>query len=130
MKTLLRLGWRNSPTISPRRLFGSLLSLSLPSSTLTTPLSRHRDPHCTPTSPNPGRQTPGPDSRGPSQNRIKLLTGFIQFGTLIIYALIAILIHKLILDACNRRNVVRPARERLPDRGAPGGPRADGAPEH
>lgn len=66
---------RDSPTISPRRLFGSLLSLSLPSSTLTTPLSRHRDPHCTPASPNPGRQTPGPDSRGPSQTRIKLLTG-------------------------------------------------------
>lgn len=175
---------KNSPTIPPRRLFGSLLSLSLPSSTLTTPLSRHRDSHCTPASPNPGRQTPGPDSRGPSQTRIKLLTGkstpktkahhhalpsptqphattkthptalqtatmrdvfmpivpmdadffyrgFIGFGTLIVYALIAILIHKLIFDACNRRNnVVRPARERLPGRGAPGGPRADGAPEH
>lgn len=174
----------NSPTISPRRLFGSLLSLSLPSSTLTTPLSRHRDPHSTPASPRPslGRQTPGPDPRGPFQTRINLsngkstpkiqahspriainnnhltqppernqnslqtaimrdvflpivpcdadffIRGFIQFGTLVVYALIAILIHKLIFDAC-ARNVVRPARERIPG-GAPGGPRADGAPEH
>lgn len=57
------------------------------------------------------------------------IRALIQWGTFFAYGLIAILIHKLIFDACNRRNV-RPARERLAGRGAPGGPRADGAPEH
>lgn len=174
----------NSPTTSPKAaLWQPFIIVASLLNSITTPLSRHRDPHSTPASPRPSprRQIPGPDPRGPFQTRINLsngkstpknpgaftthryqqqphattgtkpislqpaimrdvflpivpcdadffIRGFIQFGTLVVYALIAILIHKLIFDAC-ARNVVRPARERIPG-GAPGGPRADGAPEH